>query len=176
MASGARCHHCRRARPAELGTRWQLAHASPRGGYIVEEVTRTILGTKADGSPITPSAIKYWQAWEVPAGLNAPSDALDSSRIQRRPAVPERTRIRGARFYEGDLTALLLSGKQPLRGQAPIVNNRSKTIHHQRDLPVARAQRSTFEKVPNRTLFRILTTSATITSREKSGSKYEEQT
>ena len=44
--------------------RWQLAHASPKGGYIVEEVSRTILGTKPDGSPITPSSIKYWQAWQ----------------------------------------------------------------------------------------------------------------
>ena len=31
------------------GSTWQLAHPSPRGGYIVEQVTRTILGTKADG-------------------------------------------------------------------------------------------------------------------------------
>ena len=58
--------------------KWQLAHASPRGGYIVEEVTRTILGTKPDGSAITPSSIKYWQAWQVPAGSNAPENALDS--------------------------------------------------------------------------------------------------
>ncbi len=36
--------------------KWQLAHASPRGGYIVEQVTRTIFGTRADGSPITPSS------------------------------------------------------------------------------------------------------------------------
>src|ERR1700735_3545185 len=46
--------------------RWQLAHASPRGGYIVEEVTRTIVGTKPDGSPITPSSIQSWPAWPGP--------------------------------------------------------------------------------------------------------------
>src|SRR5580698_8869778 len=57
--------------------RWQLAHASPNGGYIVEEVSRTILGTKPDGSPITPSSIKYWQAWQVPAGPNVAGAALD---------------------------------------------------------------------------------------------------
>jgi hypothetical protein len=58
--------------------KWQLAHASPRGGYVVEQVTRTIMGTKADGSPITPSTVRYWQAWQVPVGADAPIDAIDS--------------------------------------------------------------------------------------------------
>lgn len=93
--------------------RWQLAHASPKGGYIVEEVTRTILGTKPDGSPITPSSIRYWQAWQVPAGSNVPSDALDNF------APPpgssgEDTVSAVARFYEGlTLPAAFAVGKNP---------------------------------------------------------------
>ena len=82
--------------------KWQLAHASPRGGYIVEEVTRTILGTKPDGSAITPSSVKYWQAWQVPAGSNAPENAVDSF---PNPAPSgsrgEDTVSAVARFYEG---------------------------------------------------------------------------
>ncbi len=99
--------------------RWQLAHASPRGGYIVEEVTRTILGTKADGSPITPSAIKYWQAWEVPAGLNAPSDALDSF-ANPAPAgsTGEDLVSAEARFYEGLILPPSFSvGNSPYAGK-----------------------------------------------------------
>jgi hypothetical protein len=82
--------------------RWQLAHASPQGGYIVEEVTRTILGTKPNGSPITPSSVKYWQAWKLPAGANVPGDALDSF-ANPAPAgsTGEETVSTVARFYEG---------------------------------------------------------------------------
>jgi hypothetical protein len=36
------------------------------------------MGTRADGSPITPSTVKYWQAWQVPVGADAPVDAIDS--------------------------------------------------------------------------------------------------
>ena len=56
---------------------WQLAHPSPKGGYIVEQVTRNIVGTRADGSPVTPGHVQYWQAWLVPAGQNAPEDATE---------------------------------------------------------------------------------------------------
>jgi hypothetical protein len=87
---------------ASGGGTWQLAHPSPRGGYIVEQVSRTVMGAKADGSPITPSSVKYWQAWPVPPGADAPADATDD--------VPN-TALAGstgdesvsavARFYEG---------------------------------------------------------------------------
>jgi hypothetical protein len=95
--------------------RWQLAYASPKGGYIIEEVTRTILGTKPDGSPITPSSIKYWQAWQVPAGSKVPGDALDSF---ANPAPPgssgEDTVSAVARFYEGlTLPSAFAVGKSP---------------------------------------------------------------
>ena len=70
----------------KLERKWQLAHASPKGGYIVEEVTRTILGTKPDGSPIAPSSIKYWQAWQVSSGSNVPAARQwTPSRIRRPP-------------------------------------------------------------------------------------------
>lgn len=84
--------------------KWQLAHPSPRGGYIVERVTRTIIGSRADGSPITPSSIQYWQAWQVPAGSAAPKDPTASF-----PDIPlagdtgSESISAVARFYE-DLT------------------------------------------------------------------------
>ena len=82
--------------------KWQLAHPSPRGGYIVERVTRTILGTKADGSPITPSLVEYWQAWQVPAGAEAPANATDSlSNAALAGSTGDESVSAVARFYEG---------------------------------------------------------------------------
>jgi hypothetical protein len=95
-----------------------LAHASPKGGYIVEEVNRTILGTKPDGSPITPSSIKYWQAWQVLAGSNAPSDAVDTF-ADAAPAgsTGEDTISASARFYEGlILPPAFAAGNSPYAG------------------------------------------------------------
>jgi hypothetical protein len=95
---------------------WRLAHASPKGGYIVEEVTRTILGTRPDGSAITPSSIKYWQAWQVPAGSNVPSDALDSF-APPPGSTGEDTVSAVARFYEGlILPPAFAVGKTPYAG------------------------------------------------------------
>jgi hypothetical protein len=97
--------------------KWQLAHASPKGGYIVEEVSRTILGTKPDGSPITPSSIKYWQAWQVPAGSNVPGDALDSF-APPPGSTGEDTISAVARFYEGlTLPPAFAVGKSPYAGE-----------------------------------------------------------
>ena len=76
MASGCAMQRTAGGPDLRLERKWQLAHASPMGGYIVEEVTRTILGTKPDGSPITPSSVKYWQAWQVPAGSNVPEQCI----------------------------------------------------------------------------------------------------
>ena len=84
------------------GQKWQLAHPSPRGGAIVEEVTRTIVGTRPDGTPITPSAIKYWQAWQVPTGADAPADAMDTSAdTVLSGSKGEESVSTVARFYEG---------------------------------------------------------------------------
>ena len=119
-----------------------MAHASPKGGYIVEEVTRTILGTKPDGSPITPSSIKYWQAWQVPAGSNVPGNALDSF---ANPAPPgstgEDTVSAVARFYEGlTLPSAFAVGKSPYAGERLSSTTDPKLSTSSATLPVA-AQR-----------------------------------
>jgi hypothetical protein len=82
--------------------KWQLAHASPRGGYIVQQVTRTIMGTRADGSPITPSSVEYWQAWQVPAGADAPVDTTDRfPNAALAGGTGDESVTAVARFYEG---------------------------------------------------------------------------
>jgi hypothetical protein len=84
------------------GRKWQLAHPSPRGGAIVEEVTRTIVGTRPDGSPITPSVVRYWQAWRVRAGADAPNDAMDTiADTVLSGSKGEESVSTVARFYEG---------------------------------------------------------------------------
>lgn len=99
--------------------KWQLAHASPRGGYIVEQVTRTILGTKPDGSPITPSTVEYWQAWQVPAGADAPADATDrfpNTALAGSTGDENVTAV--ARFYENlVLPPAFTTGKSPYAGE-----------------------------------------------------------
>jgi hypothetical protein len=99
--------------------KWQLAHASPRGGYIVERITRTILGTRADGSPITPSSVEYWQAWQVPAGADAPANATDSlSNAALAGSTGEESVSAVARFYEGlVLPPAFGAGNSPYAGE-----------------------------------------------------------
>lgn len=86
---------------------WQLAHPSPQGGYIVEQVSRTIVGSRPDGGAVTPSFVRYWQAWKIPAGSDAPhggspEEASDSF-LMPEPAgnTGEETIVATARFYEG---------------------------------------------------------------------------
>jgi hypothetical protein len=119
--------------------RWQLAHASPKGGYIVEEVTGTILGTKRDGSPITPSSIKYWQAWQVPAGSNVPGDALDSFASPAPPdSTGEDTVSAVARFYEGlILPSAFAVGNSPYAGERLSSTTDPKLSTSSATLPVA---------------------------------------
>jgi hypothetical protein len=97
------------------GRTWQLAHASPRGGAIVEEVTRTIVGTRPDGSPIMPSVVRYWQAWQVPAGADAPNDAMDTiADTVLAGSKGEESVSTVARFYEGlTLPASFATGNSP---------------------------------------------------------------
>ncbi len=124
--------------------RWQLAHASPHGGYIVEEVTRTILGTKPDGSAITPSSIKYWQAWQVPAGSNAPENALDSFP----PPVGstgEDSISTVARFYEGlILPPAFAVGNSPYAGERPSTTTDPKLSTSSATLPVTASAKMQF--------------------------------
>ena len=116
-----------------------MAHASPKGGYIVEEVTRTILGTRPDGSPITPSSVKYWQAWQVPAGSNVPGSPLDNF---TNPAPPgstgEDTVSAVARFYEGlILPSAFAVGKSPYAGERLSSTTDPKLPTSSATLPVA---------------------------------------
>src|ERR1700677_2064955 len=112
------------------------SHASPRGGYIVEEVTRTILGTKPDGSAITPSSIKYWQAWKVPAGSNAPENALDSFPPPAG-STGEDTVSAVARFYEGlILPPAFAVGNSPYAGERPSSTTDPKLSTSSATLPV----------------------------------------
>ena len=68
----------------------------------MEEVTRTIMGTKADGSPITPSSVQYWQAWPVPPGADAPANATDDFPNTALAGSTGDERVSAvARFYEG---------------------------------------------------------------------------
>jgi hypothetical protein len=102
---------------------WQLAHASPRGGYIVEQVSRTIVGSKPDGGAVTPSFVRYWQAWKIPAGSDAPQggspvEASDSF-LMPEPAgsTGEDTVVATARFYEGlTLPPAFAAGNSPHAG------------------------------------------------------------
>jgi hypothetical protein len=106
--------------PAPEQGKWQLGHPSRLGGYIVEEVSRTMLGTRADGSAIAPSQVTYWQAWQVPPGADAPANAS---------SVFEDTVLAGgageetihavARFYEGlSLPSAFAKGNSPYAGSA----------------------------------------------------------
>ena len=81
----------------------------------MEQVTRTIMGTKADGSPITPSTLKYWQAWQVPAGADAPIDAIDSFPDKALAGSKgEESLSAVARYYEGlSLPAAFGAGNSP---------------------------------------------------------------
>ena len=97
--------------------KWQLAHASPRGGYIVEQVTRTILGARADGSPITPSSVEYWQAWQVPAGAESPVNATDDfPNTAFAGGTGEESVSAVARFYEGLMLPPGFAGNNPYAG------------------------------------------------------------
>jgi hypothetical protein len=127
-------------------SKWQLAHASPHGGYIVERVTRTILGTRADGSPITPSSVEYWQAWQVPAGADAPADPTDNfPNTAFAGGTGDESISAVARFYEGlILPPAFRAGNSPYAGERlssitdPILSTSSAT------LPVVTSSTQTF--------------------------------
>ena len=94
---------------------WRLAQASPRGGYIVQQVTRTISETKPDGSPVTPSFIKYWEAWRVPAGSQVTVPAIDDfTNTAPAGSTGSDTVFATARFYEGLILPLsFAAGRSP---------------------------------------------------------------
>ena len=126
--------------------KWQLAHASPRGGYIVEEVTRTIMGTRADGSPITPSSIKYWQAWQVPAGADAPGDPTDSfPNTALAGCTGDESISAVARFYEGlTLPPAFGMGNSPYAGERLSSTTDPKLSTNNATLPVVTSSTQKF--------------------------------
>ena len=81
---------------------WHLAEVSPKGGYVVQQVTRTILGTRPDGAAMMPSSIKYWEAWRVPAGSRVKVPATDNFVNGIPPGSSGSDSVSAtARFYEG---------------------------------------------------------------------------
>jgi hypothetical protein len=120
-------------------SKWQLAHASPRGGYIVEQVARTIMGTNADGSPIAPSYVEYWQAWPVPAGADAPVDATDNfPNTPLAGSTGDESVTAMARFYEGlILPPAFAMGNSPYAGQRLSSVTDPKLSTNNATLPVA---------------------------------------
>jgi hypothetical protein len=122
----------------EAGKQWQLGHPSPKGGYVVQEVTRTILGEKPDGSAITPSSVTYWQAWQVAPGQASTGDAT--------PIFPDTSLAGGkgdesiiavARFYEGlTLPPLFAPGKSPYAGDRLSSTTDPKLSSQNATLPV----------------------------------------
>ncbi len=110
---------------------WQLAHPSPAGGYIIEEVTRDLLGSMHEGSAITPVAVTYWQAWRVAPGARAPENAGDSFTMPTQAqgaGVDKVTAV--ARFYEGaTLPSSFAAGKTSLRGPAPFFSHAASVSH-----------------------------------------------
>jgi hypothetical protein len=132
--------------PAGWEGKWQLAHASPKGGYIVEEVTRTILGIKPDGSPITPSLIRYWQARQVPAGANASADAVAPSAnpVPGGSSGEESVSV-VARFYEGlRLPVAFAAGNSPYAASLPSSTIDPGLSPSSATLPVAVAMKFSF--------------------------------
>ena len=84
----------------------------------MEEVTRIIRGTRADGSPITPSTVKYWQAWQIPVGADAPADAIDNfPDTALAGSTGEEILSAMARYYEGlSLPTAFGAGNSPYAG------------------------------------------------------------
>jgi hypothetical protein len=97
---------------------WHLARPSPKGGYIVQEVTRTITGSKTAKSPIASTTVKYWEAWQVPAGSAATAAAVDSfTNAVPTASVGSDTVSAVARFYEGlSLPSGFAVGNSPYAG------------------------------------------------------------
>lgn len=117
---------------------WRLAHVAPQGGCIVEQVTRTIRGVGTDGSPLTPSSVKYWQAWPVPAGSDAPADPVDSF-PETVPAgsTGEDNVSATARFYVGlNLPPGFAAGNSPYAGERPSSTIDPKLPTNEATLPV----------------------------------------
>ncbi len=103
---------------ADWERQWHLAQASKRGGYVVQQVTRTIRSAKPDGAPITPSSVKYWEAWLVSPGSQTTMPATDNFVNTSPPgSMGSDTFSAMARFYEGlILPPSFAAGNSPYAG------------------------------------------------------------
>jgi len=82
---------------------WRLSIASPRGGYIVEQVTQTAIGSIASNSaPIAPLTITYWVAWSVAPGATMSTPPAENYVNAYPPGSTGKLTVKtSARFYEG---------------------------------------------------------------------------
>jgi hypothetical protein len=103
---------------ASWNRQWHLAHPSPKGGYIVQEVTRTFTGVQAAKSAITSTKVKYWEAWRVPPQSADAADAVDSFEASAHGTGGGINTVSAtARFYEGlHLPAGFAVGQSPYAG------------------------------------------------------------
>uniref|UniRef100_A0A372ILF0 Uncharacterized protein n=2 Tax=Paracidobacterium acidisoli TaxID=2303751 RepID=A0A372ILF0_9BACT len=82
---------------------WHLSKPSPRGGCVIESITRTVVGTiPPNQTPITPLHATYWVAWHVAPGAITTSPANDAF-LSTYPAgsIGTMSISATARFYEG---------------------------------------------------------------------------
>jgi hypothetical protein len=87
---------------ASWSRQWHLAHPTHKGGYIVEEVTRTFTGVPSAGSAIVATERRYWTAWKVSPDSADITDAMDSfTSVAHGTRHGVETIYATARFYEG---------------------------------------------------------------------------
>jgi hypothetical protein len=78
---------------------WHLAHPSPKGGYIVQEVSKTTTGAPDPGSAVASTTVRYWEAWRVPPHSTAPTGAISAFEVSASSGSFD-TIFATARFYE----------------------------------------------------------------------------
>jgi len=82
---------------------WRLAVAPPRGGYVVERITQTVVGSiAATSAPIAPLTTTYWVAWSVTPSSTVPAPPAERFVNAYPPGSTGKLTIKAsARFYEG---------------------------------------------------------------------------
>ena len=116
---------------------WQLARPSAKGGYIVQQVTRTITGQLAAGSAIASTTFKYWEAWRVPASSTRTAAEDSFTKAPPLGTVNSDAISAVSRFYEGlVLPAGFAVGKSPYAGTALSTTNDPHLATTNATLPV----------------------------------------
>lgn len=82
---------------------WRLAVAPPGGGYVVEQITQTAIGSiAANSAPIAPLTVTYWVAWSVAPGATMSTPPGESFVNAYPPGSTGKLTIEAsARFYDG---------------------------------------------------------------------------